>query len=89
MSQQLAQIGVVAAPACPGCRNRLSGLPLDELIEDPAYQCPFCGEHMRIPKKVLDTLIQQRDERLAANKKPGNFFTRAIDTLKKLFGLGG
>lgn len=86
---QLAQIGVIAAPACPGCRNRLTGLPLDELAENPEYQCPFCGEQMRIPQQILMKLIQQRDEQLAAHKKQGNFFTRALDILSRLFGLDG
>ena len=64
---QLAQIGVISAPACPGCSNRLTGLPLDDLADDPNYQCPFCGEHMRIPQQILAKLIQQRDDYLAAH----------------------
>ena len=84
---QLAKIGVAAAPACPGCRNRLTGLPLDELAAGAGYQCPFCGQHMRIPQQVLAELIRQRDERLAEQaKNKGGFFQRLFKTLASLFG---
>lgn len=87
---RLAQIGVASAPACPGCRNRLTGLPLDELAEGAGYQCPFCGQHMRIPQQVLQELIRQRDERLAeAAGSKGSFFQRLFRTIAALFGSGG
>lgn len=84
---QIGQIGVVAAPACPGCRNRLTGLPLDELVDDPNYQCPFCGEHMKIPQQILEKLIQQRDELKAAQAQDQpSVFARVASIIKKLFG---
>ena len=83
---ELAKIGVVAAPACPGCRNRLTGLPLDDLVDGAGYQCPFCGEQMRIPRRVIETLIQQREElRAAQNADKGSFWRRMLISIRNLF----
>lgn len=59
---QLAKVPVISAPACPSCRNRLTQLPLDDLFDDPNYQCPFCGEHMRMPRQILEKLFAEREE---------------------------
>lgn len=84
---EIGQIGVIAAPACPGCRNRLTGLPLDELADGSAYQCPFCGEQMKIPQQVLGKLIAQRDElRAAQAQNEPSFLSKLFSTLKTLLG---
>lgn len=84
---ELARVNVGLAPACPGCRNRLSDLPLDDLAAGDEYQCLFCSEVIRIPQQVLDRLIEQREaqRREQAALKP-SLFQRISKVFRQLFG---
>jgi len=83
---ELARVQVGAAPACPGCKNRLTDLPLDDLAAGDEYQCLFCSQVIRIPQQVLDRLIEQREalRREQAQNNPG-FFQKIADFFKRLF----
>lgn len=58
---ELARIIPAIAVACPHCRARLSELPLDELARGASYDCPECGNTLRMPPQIVEKLIAQRD----------------------------
>lgn len=84
---ELAKVGVSAAPACPSCRNRFSGLDLDKLQAGDEYQCLFCSEVIRIPQQVIDRLLAQREAERAeqARLNPG-LWQRVSNFFSRLFG---
>ncbi len=85
---ELARIVPAIAVACPHCRVRLSDLPLDELAKGASYDCPECGNSLRMPQQVLEKLIAQR-EALAAEyppeEKPVSFWQRWLARVKGWF----
>lgn len=84
---ELAKVNLAAAPACPGCKNRLTDLPLDDLAAGDEYQCLFCSQVIRIPQQILDRLIEQREtlRREQASLNPPNFLERIAAFFKRLF----
>ena len=84
--EKLAKVGLAAAPACPNCRQRVTDLNLDELASGAEHQCLFCGNFMRVPKAILDRLIEQRDAARAANIPQGSLITRVMAFFRRLLG---
>lgn len=82
---KLARVNLAAAPACPGCMNRLTNLPLDDLQAGDQVQCLFCSEMIRIPQPSLDRLIAQREEqrREQASGQHG-FFQRIANFFRQM-----
>ena len=84
--EKLAKVNLAAAPACPNCRQRITDLNLDELASGAEHQCLFCGNFMRVPKSILDRLIEQRDAARAASIPEGSFVSRVMAFLRRLWG---
>lgn len=84
MCAELAKVDVVATPACPNCRQRVSDLKLDQLAGGAEHQCLFCGHFMKVPKPILDKLIAQRDA-ARANAGGSSFAERISAFFRRLF----
>lgn len=82
---QLAKVDVLAAAACPNCRQRVTDLDLDEVAGGAQHQCLFCGHFMNIPQSIIDKLVAQREAALAAQQENSSFFDRVIAFFASLF----
>ena len=82
---QLAKVDVLAAAACPNCRQRVTDLDLDEVDGGAQHQCLFCGHFMNIPQSIIDKLVAQREAALAAQQENSSFFDRVIAFFASLF----
>ena len=86
---ELARIQVGIAPACPNCKQRVMDMDLDQLAAGAEHQCLLCGHSMRVPKAILDRLIAQRDEAIAAGAQPLTLLERAKAWLARMFSRSG
>ena len=85
---ELARIIPAVAVACPHCRARLSDLPLDELAQGASYDCPECGNTLRMPLQIVEKLIAQRDalaEEYPEETPVTPFWLRWVERVKALF----
>ena len=82
---QLAKIDVLAAAACPNCRQRVTDLDLDEVAGGGQHQCLFCGHFMNIPQSIVEKLVAQREAALA-EQQDDSFFGRIVAFFASLFG---
>ncbi len=84
---QLAKLQLASAPACPNCRNRVTDLDLDALIEGGEHQCLFCSHTMRVPRQIVERLIAERDAFLAAQGPPPGLWMRIRRFFLSLLGI--
>ncbi|HIB68366.1 MAG TPA: hypothetical protein EYO33_25545 [Phycisphaerales bacterium] len=83
---QIGRIDMGAAPACPNCRQRVTDLNLDEIANGAEHQCLFCGHFMRVPKSVIDRLIEQREKARAAGAvEKESLWSRMVAFFSNLF----
>lgn len=83
---QLAKVDVLAAAACPNCRQRVTDLNLEEVAGGARHQCLFCGNFMNIPQSIIDKLLAQREAESAASAEGASFFSRLAAFFSSLFG---
>ncbi len=81
---QLAKLDVLAAAACPNCRQRVTDLDLDKVAGGAQHQCLFCGHYMNIPQSIIDKLVAQREAALA-EQQDDSFFGRIVAFFASLF----
>lgn len=84
--EQLAKVDVLAAAACPNCRQRVTDLNLDELAGGAQHQCLFCGSFMNIPQSIIDKLLAQREMANAAAQENRSLFSRLAAFFSRLLG---
>ncbi len=85
---ELARIIPAVAVACPHCRARLSDLPLDELARGASYDCPECGNTLRMPQPVVEKLLAQREafaRDFAEDEPVAPFWLRWIERIRGWF----
>jgi hypothetical protein len=73
---QLAKLQLASAPACPNCRNRVTDLDLDALVDGGDHQCLFCSHTMRVPRQIVERLLAEREAFLATQGPPPTLWMR-------------